>query len=82
MMTLKLIELASKVNPMWLTEIAPQLVEQKTNLNPRYDAEKGIVVSTTQIFFNGQMVKEEAIDDGAHPEAAEVFASWVAAQVV
>jgi len=80
-MTLKLIELASKVNPMWLTEIAPQLVEQKTSLNPRYDAQKDSVVSTTQVYFNGQMVKEEAVADGQHPEAASVFASWVAAQV-
>lgn len=81
MMTLKLIELASKVNPMWLTEIAPQLVEQKTGLNPRYAAEKDIVVSTTQVYFNGQMVKEEAVADGQHPDAAAVFATWVAAQV-
>lgn len=80
-MTLKLIELASKVNPMWLTDIAPQLVEHKTGLSPRYDAGKDIVVSTTQVFFNGQMVKEEAVADGQHPEAATVFAMWVAAQV-
>lgn len=80
-MVLKLIELASKVNPMWLTEIAPQLVEQKAGLSPRYDASKDIVVSTTQVFFNKQMVKEEAVADGEHPEAAKVFATWVASQV-
>lgn len=81
-MVLKLIELASKVNPMWLTEIAPQLVEQKIGLSPRYDASKDIVVSTTQVFFNKQMVKEETVADGEHPEAAKVFATWVASQVV
>lgn len=80
-MTLKLIELASKVDPMWLIEIAPQLVEQKTGLSPRYDALKDVVVSTTKVFFNGQMVKEETVADGQHPEAATVFAAWVAAQV-
>lgn len=80
-MVLKLIELASKVNPMWLTEIAPQLVEQKVGLSPRYDASKDIVVSTTQVFFSKQMVKEEAVADGEHPEAAKVFATWVASQV-
>ena len=80
-MTLRLIEMASKVDPMWLAEVAPQLVEQKTSLNPRYDAEKDIVVSTTQIYFNGQMVKEAPVPDGEHPEAANVFAAWVAAQV-
>lgn len=81
-MTLKLIELASKVNPMWLTEIAPQLVEQKSGLSPRYDAQKDSVVSTTQVYFNGQMVKEEAVADGQHPEAATVFADWLAGQIL
>lgn len=81
MMTLKLVELASKVNPMWLTEIAPQLTEHKTALNPRYDSAKDVVVSTTQTYFNGAMVREETVDDGENPEAANVFASWVASQV-
>ena len=80
-MTLKLIELASRVNPDWLVEIAPQLVERKTGLSLRYDAEKDIVVSTTQVFFNGQMVREEVVADGQHPEAAKVFAQWLASQM-
>lgn len=82
MLTLKLIGLASKVNPMWLIEVAPQLVEKKTGLNPRYDADMDTVVSTTQVFFNNAIVKEEVVADGQHPEAATVFATWVTAQVV
>ena len=81
MMTLKLIELASKVDPMWLVEIAPQLTERKNALNPRYDSAKDVVVSTTQTYFNGAMVREETVADGENPEAANVFASWVASQV-
>jgi len=77
-MTLKLIEMASKVDPMWLTEIAPHLVEQKTGLSPHYNAEKDTVVSTTQVCFNGQVVKEEVVADGEHLEAAMVFARWLA----
>jgi len=80
--TLNLIELASKVNPTWLTEIAPQLVVESAGLNPRYATKEDIVVSTTQVYFNGQMVKEEAVADGQHPEAAMVFATWVAAKIV
>lgn len=76
-MVLKLIELASKVDPMWLIEIAPQLVEQKTGLSPRYDSEKDVVVSTTQTYFNGSQVREEAVADGEHPEATTVFARWL-----
>jgi len=77
MLTLNLIELASNVDPMWLAEVAPQLVKQKTGLSPCYDAEKDTVVSTTQVFFNGQMVREEVVADGNHPEAATVFARWL-----
>lgn len=77
-MTLHLITLATKVNPEWLAEVAPHLTEQKTGLDPRYDAQKDTVVSTTQVFFNGQMVREETVADGDHPEAAEVFARWLA----
>ena len=80
-MTLKLIELTSKVDPMWLVEIAPQLTERKNALNPRYDSAKDVVVSTTQTYFNGAMVREEMVADGENPEAANVFASWVASQV-
>jgi len=76
--TLRLIELASKVDPAWLTEVAPHLAEAKAGLNPRYDAEKDTVVSTTQTFFNGQMVREETAADPDHPEAAAVFARWLA----
>ena len=70
--TLKLIELGSKVDPMWLTEIAPQLVERKAGLNPRYDTEKGTVVSTTEVNFNGVKVREEVVTDPDHPEATRV----------
>jgi HrpA-like RNA helicase len=80
MMTLRLIELASKVDPTWLTEVAPHLASTKSGLNPRYDAQQDVVVSTTQTFFNGQMVKEETVADGENPEVTKVFARWLSAQ--
>ena len=72
--TLHLVSVVSKVDPMWLAEIAPQLVRSETGLNPRYDVAKDSVVSTTKIFFNNQLVREEAVPDPKHPKAAEVFA--------
>lgn len=80
--TLNLIKMATKVDPTWLVEVAPQLAETKSGLNPRYDFGKDLVVSTTQIFFNGQLVREEALEDAEHPEAAFVFAGWLAGQMV
>lgn len=75
---LRLIRQATKVKPEWLADVAPQLVEKKTGLNPHYDAQKDSVVSTTQVFFNGQMVKEETVMDPEHAMAADIFAAWLA----
>jgi hypothetical protein len=76
-----LIELASKVDPTWLVEIAPQLVETKTGLRPQYDADQDVVTSTTETYFNGQLVEEAGVADGEHPEAATVFAGWFTNQI-
>lgn len=78
---LRLVTMATAVDPTWLAEVAPQLVEKKTGLNPRYDAQKDMCVSTTQVYFNGQMVKEETVSDPEHPEAANVFCAWLASQM-
>jgi ATP-dependent helicase HrpA len=80
--TLNLVSMVTKVDPAWLVEVAPQLVENKTGLNPRFDSAKDSVVSTTQVFFNGQLVKEETVQDSSHPEAPAVFARWLASQMV
>jgi len=76
-MTLRLIELANKVDPSWLVEVAPHLAEDKTGLRPAYSAEKDVVTSVTETFFNGQLVREETVADGEHSDAAEVFARWL-----
>jgi len=80
--TLNLLTQVSKVDPAWLVEVAPQLVEENTGLSPRYDANEDVVVSTTETFFNGAKVREEAVVDGEHPEAPRVFANWLASQMV
>lgn len=74
---LKLISLATRVDPTWLVEIAPHLVKTKTGLRPTYDVEKDVVVSVTETYFNGQKVSEDSVADGEHPEAATVFAQWL-----
>lgn len=79
--TLHLIRMATKVDPSWLVDIAPQLARQDSGLRPTYDAMKDVVVSTTQTFFNGQMVGEEVIESPDHPEASRMFVRWLAAQI-
>ncbi|MFH1789547.1 MAG: helicase-related protein [bacterium] len=77
---LNLVGMATAVDPTWLVQVAPHLASEKTGLNPRYESSEDVIVSTTQTFFNGQMVKEETVADGEHPEAAKVFARWLSAQ--
>jgi HrpA-like RNA helicase len=81
-MMLRLVRMATKVDPMWLAEVAPQLVRQEVGLNPTYDPQKDSVVSTTRTFFGGQMVKEGPAETPDHPEASRVFAVWIANQMV
>jgi HrpA-like RNA helicase len=82
MVTLHLVRMATKVNPDWLAEVAPQLVEKKLGLRPRYDSLEDAVVSTTQVCFNGRVVKEETVKDTEHPDAADLFCAWLAGQMV
>jgi HrpA-like RNA helicase len=59
--TLRLIELASKVDPAWLAEVAPQLAEVKTGGTFVYDRVSDAVVEVQQTLFNGQVVGENRI---------------------
>ncbi|MBD3311013.1 MAG: DEAD/DEAH box helicase [Candidatus Magasanikbacteria bacterium] len=78
--TLPIVTQVTAVEPMWLAEVAPQLVEVKTGLSPRYDQEKDLVTSVTEMYFNGQKVREERVDDPTHPEAARLFAQYLASR--
>lgn len=79
---LRLVRMATKVNPKMLAEAAPQLVRSEEHLNPVYDAEKDCVVSTTKTFFNNHMIGEEKVLDSEHPDAPRIFAAWLAGQML
>jgi hypothetical protein len=74
----RLVDQVSQVNPIWLTEVAPHLLEQKSRLNPKYDAAKDTIISTTETFLNGTLIMEKAVDDPDHPNATEILAEWLA----
>jgi ATP-dependent helicase HrpB len=80
-MTLQLIRMATKVNPMWLTEVAPQLVKKIDGLRPMFYPAKDSVVSTTEILFQGRQISNETISDPENPLAAEIFCKWLSAQM-
>jgi ATP-dependent helicase HrpB len=77
---LNLIRMATRIRPEWLADVAPQLVERKTGLRPRFSQEKDLVVSVTETHFNGQMIREEIVADSDHPQAADIFCEWLAAE--
>jgi hypothetical protein len=78
--TLRLIGMATVVDPTMLAEVAPQLMERKPGLRPSYSPEKDVMTSVTEMFFNGQRVGEETVDDPEHPEAMATFARHLAGQ--
>lgn len=69
---LRLVRMASKVDPQWLAEVAPQLAKVKAGLNPRYDQSQDEVVSTTETWFNGQLVERREVLDPTHAEAHQL----------
>lgn len=75
---IKMVKLASAVDPIWLCEVAPHLARVEKGIAPRVDPESYKVVSITQTFFRDRLVKEETVPDPDHPEAAQVFAQWLA----
>lgn len=80
--TMKLVSMITATDPMWLAEVAPQLVKTEIGLAPNFDAEQDSVASVTKVHFNGQLVKEERVADTNHHEAPAVFASWLAGRMV
>lgn len=79
--TLYLITWVTKVDPDWLVEIAPHLVREEGRHSPSYNPELDVVQSVRRIMFRDQVIGEQVLDDPNHPQAAEVFASWLAEQM-
>jgi len=80
--TLRLIVLATKVDPTWLLECAPHLGSEEVGLDPIYDPGQDSVMSTSRRFFNSQKIQEVRVPDPTHPQAPSLFASWLASQMV
>ncbi len=82
MMTLNLVSMITKVDPEWLVEVAPQLVNENRKLRPHYDERADCVCSETEVHFNGQLVQTVQNElDPENPQASEIFVSWLAQQM-
>lgn len=75
---LNLINMATAIDLSWLFDAAPQLLEVRQGINPRYDEARDSVVSTTETWFTNHKISEETVEDVARPEAPHIFAAWLA----
>lgn len=80
--TLNLVSMVTKVDPMWLAEVAPQLVQIEEGINPFFNEEQDSCFSTSKTKFNGQLVKEEKVATPEHEKASEVFVDWLAQKMM
>lgn len=74
---LRLVRMVTAVDPAWLIEIAPHLVRIEKGLYPKYDPQQKVCVSTSHIFFNDQLVREETVADPQHLEATQVYVEFL-----
>jgi len=79
--TLRLVRMVTKVDPMWLAEIAPQLVRVEGGYNPQFDMNLDSVVSTQYVFFNGTKIREEIVPTPNHPDAHNIFLATLAGRM-
>lgn len=71
-MTLELINMATVIQPEWLTEIAPHLYRTESGLSPFYDSFHQTVRSYTRVFLGDRMLEEKLVDDPNHAQAHEL----------
>jgi len=76
-LTLRLIELASKVEPTWLAEVAPQLVVEKKGYEACYDPELDAITVGRSLFFQDHEILRERVPMPDHPQAADLIAAWL-----
>lgn len=64
---IKQIRMVSKVNPLWLAELAPHLTRIEAGLNPRLHPKEGVVVSITRTYFNNFLIEEKEVLHSSRP---------------
>lgn len=79
--TLNLVTMATKVEPAWLMEVAPQLVQIKEDADSYFDPVADSYISINRNYFNGHVIEEKKVVAPEHKKAAEVFADWLASEI-
>jgi hypothetical protein len=62
----------TEISPSLLMGIAPQLVLQKTGVNPEYNFSSEQVISTAETWYDGHLISKTRKPDPTHPQASEI----------
>lgn len=68
---MRLINMATEVDPKWLAEVAPQLVKDEV-VNTRYDPDNDSVLVLHETTFSGQVIDQEWRRDDNHPALSDM----------
>jgi hypothetical protein len=75
--TLPLLRMMTKVDPVWLTKLAPHLSEVKHGQSAQYDSQRDSITSTTEVYFAGQKVSSDVVVHPGHENGPDIFVSWL-----
>jgi ATP-dependent helicase HrpA len=78
----QLLTMVTNVDLDELIALAPHLLRSEEGVDARYDATSDMVVSNKRRVFNRIQLESEELPDADHPQAAGLFASWVAEQMI
>jgi HrpA-like RNA helicase len=78
----QLLTMVTKVKLQELIELAPHLLRSEDGVDARYDPQFDTVVSKKRLVFNRIELNSQTLPDAEHPQAAGLFANWVAEQMV
>ncbi|MEK7570114.1 MAG: helicase-related protein [Patescibacteria group bacterium] len=74
----RIIQLATKVDPMVLMDVAPQLIRRTQNDHPVYDPQHDATILQSLVHFNDQLISTEVKLERDHPDGTATLATWLA----
>jgi HrpA-like RNA helicase len=75
--TLNLVSMASKVDPKWLAEVAPQLVQTQRK-NTRWSSEKQAIIEDEITIFNGNEIESKSTEVEESDQAPRIIGGALA----
>ena len=75
---LHLLTKATGIEKSWLSEVAPQLLEERDSVDATYSLKNDSIFMRVPILFGDVCIDEMFVEDMQHPAASKAFAGFVA----